>query len=370
MKVIFTLSLFLFFPFSLFAQEGPNSSQNSTFKRDTEIQKVLAATERGVTIENTMRKITIGLTLEYGFSAGGKQTFELMDSQGRLASKLSYPFRGEMVIVKGEIDFQSNVFLGGRYGNSNFNKKTCSDEDWNLYDSSWAYGSDDYIGYQISEQMSKSKVELFDINLYYRFLNTAEEKLNQKQLFLKEDSTLTNNLLIDNLALDVFIGYQYQKNRSTMIDPMLSLLRADEGSWYYAVGMPEDLGLNSSYEIEYYGPRLGLRATGSKGKFTTKVGIAYANLQTKAEGWWNLRSLSFWQRGKNGTGLDIEMETSYAFTPNVSLGMGFNFIYRHQDKLEMYAIEDGTPWWDGYQDRSRNANSAIYLPSVLLKVTW
>ncbi len=370
MRFFLVLILFLISPFPLLAQEYNNYTKDSSSKRTLEIQKALAVTERGMAMEETLRKITIELTLEYGFSAGGQQTFELLDSQGGLASKLTYPTRGEMVILKGEIDFQTNVFLGGRYGNSNFKKKVCSDEDWNMYAPSWAYGSDDYIDYQISNQMSESKTELFDINLYYRLLDFDKEGLNQEPLFRKENRTLSDNLLIDKLAIDVFAGYQYQKNRSTMVDPMLELLRSDEGSWYYAVGMPADFGLNSSYEIVYRGPRIGLRAIGSKGKITTKIGFAFAYLETKAKGWWNLRDLSFWQRGKNGSGLDIELETSYAFNPNISLGIGFNFIYRHQKELEMYAIEEGTPWWDGYQDRVRNANSAIYLPSVILKVTW
>ncbi len=360
MKIILILGLFLITPFSLFAQEYYNyKNDSSSSKRAAEIQKALEATERGVAIEDTLRKITIELTLEYGFSAGGQQTFELLDSQGGMASKLTYPFRGEMAIIKSEIiNSQSKFSLGGRYGNSNFKKKICTDEDWNLYDPSWAYGTDSYVDYQITSQKSESKVELFDINLYYRLLD------------IKEDKTLSNNLLIDKLALDTFVGYQYQKNRSTMIDPMIEDLREDEGSWYYALGMPADLGLNSSYEIEYRGPRLGLRAIGSKGKFTTKIGLAYAYLETKAKGWWNLRDLSFWQQGKNGSGVDIELETNYAFNPNLSLGIGFNLIYRNQEKLKMYATEAGTPWWDGYQDRVRNATSTIYFPSIILTVTW
>ncbi|MCX5703761.1 MAG: hypothetical protein NT066_04640 [Candidatus Omnitrophica bacterium] len=369
-KIIFVLSLFLISPLPLLAQEHYKHKEDSASKRDIAVQKALEATERGIAIEETLREITIELTLEYGFAAGGKQGFELLDSQGRLASKLTYPTKGEMVIVKGEVGFWPKVFLGGRYGNSNFKKRICSDEDWNMYDPFWPYGSDAYVDYQISKQMSKSKVEFFDINLYYRLLDIDEEELNQRNLFRKEDSKLFDYLVIDNLALDIFIGYQYQKSRSRMLDPTIEILRSDEGTEYSAVGLPVDIGLDSFYEIEYRGPRLGLRAIGSKGKLTTKVGFAYAYLQTKAEGWWNLRNLSFWQKGKGGSGVDIELETSYAFNPHLSLGMGFNFIYRHQEKLKMYAEEEGTPWWDGYQDRIRNANSSIYFPSALLKVIW
>jgi hypothetical protein len=286
-----------------------------------------------------------------------------------MASKLTYPSKGQMVILKGEIGYLSKFFLGGRYGSSDFKKTGCSDEDWNIYDPTWPYGSDDYIDYQITKQDCKSKVEFFDINVYYRFLDLDKEEVSQRRLSSKEDS-IFNFLLVDSFSLDIFIGYQQQKGRYRMIDPLRDYQLLDEGVQYYVPGLPANFGLDSFYKIEYKGPRLGLRAKGSKGKFTTKVSLAYAWLETKAYGWWNLRNLTYWQKGENGYGIDLGLETTYSFTPWLSAGLGFNCFYYRQEKLKMYAVQDGIPWWDGYQDRIRNAESEIYGPSFILKYVW
>ena len=155
-----------------------------------------------------------------------------------------------------------------------------------------------------------------------------------------------------------------------MIDPLREWLFFDEGAWYYVTGLPANFGLDSFYKIEYKGPRLGLRAIGSKGKVTTKVWFAYAWLETEAYGWWNLRNLAYWQKGKNGYGIDLGLETTYSFTPWLSMGLGFNYFCYRQEKLKMYAVEAGIPWWEGYQDRIRNADSEIYGPSFILKFIW
>ncbi len=363
-KIIFILSLFLIFPLSLFAYEA-----SFIFKRDVAIQNALNAAERDYTAEKALRNITIELTLEYGFAAKGEQSFDLMDSEGGLASKLIFPFEGKITVAKGEIGFGSKFFLGGKFGSSNFKKRTCSDEDWNIYDPTWSEGTDEFIDYQITKQMEKVKTEFFNVNFYYRLFDLNKEDLKQKHLFLIED-VATNSLLIDRLAFDIFVGYQYQKNHCRLIDPMMEYILLDEGSQYYVTGLPDNIGLDSFYKTEYKGPRLGLRAIGSKDKLTAKISLAYAYLETKAIGWWNLRDLSFWQKGGKGSGLDVELEAAYALTPHLSLGVGFDLMYRRQNKLKLHAIEAGLPWWDGYRNRVKNADSILYYPSVFLKLIW
>lgn len=325
--------------------------------------------ERNRVIEKILHDISVELTLEYMVGVQGEQIFELIDSQGVIASRLEYPHRGEMLIFKGEVGFLSKVFLGGRYGSSQFRKKICSDEDWNLWDPTWPFGTDQYVDYQISRQLSKSKVEFFDVNLYYRFLDLDKDEVKQRRLSSEED-TIFDYLLVDSLSLDIFTGYQQQKGRYGMIDPMEEILRYDEGAWYYAVGLPADVGLNSFYKIEYKGPRIGLRAEGSKGKVTSRVSFAYAWLETKAYGWWNLRDLTYWQSGKNGYGIDVALEVMYRFTSSLSAGLGYNYLYCRQERLKMYAVEEGVPWWEGYQDRIRNAESEIGGFSFILRFIW
>jgi len=254
-KVIFILSLLLISPRSLFAQQDYQYQQKPVSGKELTPQEALAAAERDIAaaerdiaaaerdlaMEETLRDITIEVTLEYGFAGGGEQTFELLNSQGGLASRLTYPLRGNIAILKGEIGFWSKLFLGARYGNSFFKRRICTDEDWNIFDPFWPEGTDAFIDYQITNQMSKSKVEFFDLNLYYRLLDFDEEDLAQKDDFY-------DYLGVEKVTLDIFAGYQYQKNRCNMIDPMTEWLFYDEGSWYYLMGLPANIGLNSFYE--------------------------------------------------------------------------------------------------------------------------
>ena len=236
-------------------------------------------------------------------------------------------------------------------------------EDWNIPDPFWPYGTDAFIDYQITYQSGHSKVEFYDANLYYRLLDFGGQRIEEKK-------DLTENLGIEKLSLDIFAGYQYQENKCRMLDPLTDWFFYDEGTWYYTLGLPDDTGLDSYYKIKYQGPRVGLRVIGSKDKFGTRMTLSYAYLTTDAEGWWNLRNLTYWQKGTGGQGVDFELEVTYAFHPNFSLGLGFNYIYRHQNKLKLYAVEDGTPWWEGYQNRVRDADSSMYFPTLIFKASW
>lgn len=365
--------LILFLPAHLLAANYFDKDNIILSDRDRAIAMALdSLQEREIVMEETLKKITIELAIEFGFPIYGNQQFELFndynsDGVQEKVSRLEYPHQGAMLIFKGEVGFLSKFFLGGRYASSDFRKKPCSDEDWNIWDPSWGYGSDEYIDYQISRQMCKSEVEFFDLNLYYRLIDFDENQVKERRLESKGD-TIFDYLLVNRLSLDIFTGYQQQKGRYGMIDPMTEFLFYDEGTWYYLTGLPADIGLDSFYKICYKGPRLGLRAEGSKGKVTTRVRFAYAWLKTEAHGWWNLRELAYWQSGRNGSGVDMGFEVTYAFTPSLSIGMGFNYLANWQKELKLFAIEDGTPWPAG--PTVKNADSQIYGPSFILKYNW
>jgi hypothetical protein len=367
------VSFLLILSFPVFAQEFMSGQTLlMPYQRQIAIEQTLDSLEGdSVVIENVLRNVAIELTLEYAIGAKGEQSWELVDEQGVLVSRLEYPHRGEMLILKGEVGFKEKFFLGGRYGSSQFRKRVCSDEDWSFFDPLWGppFGTDQYVDYQITRQLSKSKVDFFDINFYYRFLDLDQEEAQQRRLAAKGWS-IFDFLLIDNLSSDVFVGYQQQNGKYRMIDPMNEKLRADEGSWYYASGYPADIGLDSFYKVKYQGPRIGFRAKGSRDKLTATVSCAYSLLETEASGFWNLRDLSFYQEGKNGYGIDIELGLTYRLTSFFSAGVGFNYLFRRQADLKMYAVEDGTPWWEGYQDRIRNVDSEISCPSLILKFIW
>ena len=328
----------------------------------------LRQSERKKAIEETLRKITIELTFQYLFAVRGKQEFDLVDPDTlEKMSRLYYPIEGKMPIFKGEIGFLSKIFIGGRYGSSNLHKKTCTDEDWGFWD--WHNGQWSYIEYQITKQVTKPSLELFDVNLYYRLLDFDEKAIKQrKSSYSKEEGSIFDFLLVDRLSFDVFAGYQSLKGRYKMMDPMLEASRIVGGTWWYAINLPADIGLDSFYRINYKGPRFGFRTEGSKGKFTTKLSFAYALLKTEAHGWWNLRDFSFWHTGRNGYGLDVDLETTYKFTPHLLGGMGFICIFSRQEKLKYSGIQPGFTFSD--LDMVRNAENIIYSPSVILKFIW
>jgi len=334
--------------------------------------------EREMAIDDTLRWIEF--TLEYGFATLGQQTFEVFgdvdgDGDQEIISRLEYPHRGGILIAKGEAGPWFGFSIGGRFGNSEITRELCSDEDWYLYDDvGWGppdYGTDFIVEYQITRQMSESKVEFFDLNLYYRLIDLDEDEMEEIRLS-SEKNNIFDYLEIDNFSLDVFGGYQQQKGRYRSLDPMTEFLRIDEGTLYYLTGAPFYIGLDSFYKIEYKGPRLGFRVEASKGKFTTRLGCAYALLKTKAYGWWNVRNYAFWQTGKKkGYGIDVGVEMTYEFTPHLSAGLGFNYIYLRQQRLKETGVYYLNPAWN-YDDLDiiRNANSKIYGPSFILKFSW
>jgi hypothetical protein len=181
------------------------------------------------------------------------------------------------------------------------------------------------------------------------------------------EKQLWDYIQLDKLFFDIFIGYQSQKGRYNMVDPLRECLLDDEGIHYSVLGLPDNIGLNSFYKIEYKGPRLGFR-TGTRGKLNTQFSFAYAWLKTDAYGWWNLRDYSFRQNGKNGRGLDIELEATYRFTPRISAGLGYNYFYYQQKKAKGSGAQPDFVYED--LDIIRNANCKIYGPSFVLKYIW
>jgi hypothetical protein len=325
---------------------------------------------RDSAIEKTFHDITIELTLEYMVGTHGNQVFEVVDSQGGKISRLVYPNKGQMLILNAEAGFKNKFFVDGKYGNSQFLKKNFSDEDWNIFIDPPDPVFGDTLDYQITKNDCKPKVEIFDINIYYRFLELKRDKAKQKSLSPGK-KTLLDNLMADRLDFDIFVGYQQQKGRYGMIDPLREFLVFDEGEWYYLPGLPADIGLNSFYKIEYKGPRMGIRAEGSRGKFSTRLRFAYAWLETKAYGWWNLREYSFWQSGVKGFGIDFGFETAYSFTPSFSVGVGFNYLSCRQKKLKESGVLEVPSHYEYYgEDIIRNANSEIYGPSFIFKYIW
>ena len=317
-------------------------------------------------MEITLRNVAIELSLEY-FVNMGSQSFNVIDeATGANISKVIFPLRGGMPVVKGEVRFLPRVSVGGKYANSELKERTCSDEDWGFW--GWHNAVWKYIDYQDVHQASKSMVELYDINLYYNLFNFSNGAQGQRKLFPVTEQP-EQNFGLDGASLDVFAGYQYYKSRCRMLDPVYGVERFVDGTWWHDIsGFPADYGLDSFYKIEYHGPRIGLRATGSKGKVTTGLRFALASLETKAHGWWNLREYSYWQTGSNGYGMEAGFDTTYAFTPSFSAGLGFNSFGYFQQKMKESGDEAGVTYND--LNIVRHADSWNYGPTFILKYIW
>jgi hypothetical protein len=374
-KIAFIIA-FLLFPVMVSAQENSEerdaylegylstlAKEDITVKEEVAEQPVVAqpiveqATlipeQRTTMLEKALRNLHIELAMEYIATVQGKQTFEVIDDSGQRISRLSYPHKGEIWLVRGEMRLLPRISVGGRYGNSNFRKSSSTDTDWlpNIAP-----------GLVWNESISDTniKLELYDINLYCRLLNFDKDAPDESSQVLQ----MLNNWMADKLSLDVFGGYQKQKARYKTYN----LLDTIEDWRAVHTFIP---GEASFYKIKYYGPRLGLRAEGSRGKFSSRLSFAYAQLKTNAFGWWNLRNYHFWQSGKNGQGLEFEAELTYKFTPHLSAGIGFNYISLKQKNLSetgIYETDSGNNYKD--LDIIRNANCSIYGPSVILKYIW
>lgn len=366
------LPLFIF-PAGVFALDSGGQDAAGEFAREY-AQEKKAVPEKGQpekreeVMESSFRKITMELTLEYAFAIGGEQSFKVVDSQENVISKLTYPIDGDIYILKGEIGL-GRIFLGGRYADSQFKRNTNSDEDWNLFDATWPYGTDSYIDYTISKQNCKSKVNFYDLNLYYRLLDYNRDQAKERffsSVFVR-DKQLWDYVQLDKIFFDMFAGYQSQAGRFCMKDPMKERLFEDEGVYYYTTGLPDNIGLDSFYKIEYKGPRLGVRM-GTQGRLSSRFSFAYSWLTTKAYGWWNLRTYSFEQNGSNGRGLDFSLELTYRFIPRLSAGLGYNYFLYRQKRMTESGNLPGYVFSD--LDGIRNADYKIYGPSFVLKYSW
>jgi hypothetical protein len=324
-------------------------------------ENVFRQSGRDNKIELTMRNIAIEISFEYFFSDGYQKFEAISDVDGSKVSQVEFPNIGQIPIIKGEITFLPGISLGGKFATSTLSKKVGSDEDWNLWVDINHVPT--WVDYQITKQYDKPTVEFYDINLYYNLFDSTKDKTTM------QDSAY-ENLLIDRFSLDVFSGYQSYKGRHRMIDPLSEYVFFSGGIWQYFTGLPADVGFNAFYKVEYKGPRLGLRAKGSKGKVSTRLSFALAWLETKSYGYWNLRDYSFWFEGKSGLGTDFEFETTYAFNPSWSAGFGYNYMGFYQRKMKASGREPPVGGAFDDLDIIRNSDCKMYGPKFLLKYIW
>ncbi|MDD5166338.1 MAG: hypothetical protein PHQ57_02975 [Candidatus Omnitrophica bacterium] len=297
------------------------------------------------------------LSVELMTSVHGEQTFDVIDSDETLISRLKFPHRGQTMVFNGELYVLPRLSLGGRFCSSRvlqLSNANSTDTDWkaNTFNRVWTESYDD----------TKTEINFFDANIYARLLNL--EKGSGTGIAGKA----SDFLLIGQdgrLSFDLFGGYQFQEGRYEMCNMTQTVENY--------IPVSEKINSHDSfYKITYRGPRLGARSEYSFSRFSARLSFAYAWLKTKASAYWNLRDYPFYQHGDgyDGYGVDLNAEFKYQFTKHISGGFGYNYMIRRQHKMKESGDDrSGTGNYTD-SDNIRNANSTLYGPSVFVKVNW
>jgi hypothetical protein len=351
-----SLALLLSSPLTAFSQTSsiPPANQGTNAVKSNTTNLLEPA--KLVKNENLAKKELLDLSVQLMFASHGQQTFDVIDSDESLISRLKFPQRGQAMIFKGELHILPRLSVGGRFSNSRIlqmKDSTSTDTDWKD-----ATGG---LVWTESTDTCKTEVTFFDANIYGRLLNLEKGKY--------EDFTdkLSDFLLAgkdSRMTVDIFGGYQYQKGSYGLYDA------TDTVDNYIPVS-EKSLGHDSFYKVFYRGPRLGARGEYSYKKLATRLSFAYAWLKTNSHGWWNMRDYP-WQQGDSGYsgyGVDLEAEFEYQFTKHISGGFGYNYMIRRQHKSKESGHEAGKEAYSN-ADIIRNVNNTLSGPTVFVKVAW
>jgi hypothetical protein len=322
---------------TIFAQDNAGRGSIKYFNQDNQNRELL--------IEETLRKLSMELTLEY-FTGRGTQSFQV-GQESLWRSKLKYPRKGGMLIYGAEIKYLP-FSIGGSYGHSYFKRANSTDTDWRLDilpDVWWE-----------SNSSCKPLTEIWDINLYCRLL-----ELKDKEGLRPEKKEILGMLRVDSIALDIFGGYQQEKGRY----PDTDLVDTVE-DWIPVPNIPIP-GEDSFFKIKYRGPRLGVRVEGSKGRFSSRISFAYAWLEAEGFGWWNIRRREFLLRSGDGYGINFDLEVLYNPFADLFLGVGYKYMYSKTTGGRYSGVDSGVPVFDldAWQDSESLLSGAIFIVRYL-----
>lgn len=279
------------------------------------------------------------VSLKYWHTSGEmrwKTSYPLPPGTG--ASELVFPQDGSLGILSAEWGTWRKFFVNASLGIGS-NSGTSSDSDW-----AYGVGLPDPL-YSLSIQDCTSEPLLWDINLGYRLLDKPE--LNAEPTF------------------DVFVGYQHERSEFKMTNLYQTI---SAGPPIPPVG--PIAGLNSTYEITYKGPRIGIRGDFKPApRWTLGGSFAYAWLTTEGKGYWNLRApvKTFTHSGGKGEGIDTNFGVNYTFArfPDLSLQLDYRYL-KMENKGGGCSKEwdpAGIVYWD-------YAKSTFHGPMLLATYKW
>lgn len=216
----------------------------------------------------------------------------------RFRSELDWDVNTNMVVFNGEVRPISWLSIDAAYATGGVQQGICTDTDWLLdYSSS--------VPWIQTENTSSGNSHFYNFNVNLRALG-ANSQLGSVDIFAGYGSTSINMLDTDPLS------YIYWE-------------------WWYLGGYDTYPGLNSTYDIDYRGFRVGIKGEARPiSLLGLSANIVYSpGLDIQGEGFWNLRTdvdPSGWRFYQSGRGNSLEYDVGISIIPleylSVKLGYG------------------------------------------------
>jgi len=251
------------------------------------------------------------LGVDYWFTKGEGsweiEAFEFIDVAvlAGIASELEWEdIDSDIPVFSVDLALLHNVRISGRYGSGDIDDGELTDSDF--LSVSTPFESTGNIKFSESKSDTDGDTEFYDINVHYEL----PEKWYPKLLSHAE----------------VFLGYEYYSDELHMMNGVQTV-----SDGFFAPPVGPFGGLDSTYDFEWEGVRLGARAEyNPHPKVSVGVTLAVlAVLDYSGEGFWNLRrefrrqAPNYEHEADSGEGLDVSVDLEYFPWENVGIRVGY-----------------------------------------------
>lgn len=228
----------------------------------------------------------------------------------RFRSKLDWDVNTNMIVFDGEVRPISWFSIDATYGTGAVQRGISTDTDWLLdYSSS--------IPWIQTESPSSGNSHFYNFNVNFRPLG-ANSELGSLDIFAGYGSTFINMLMTDPLS---YIYYE----------------------WIYLGGYDTYPGLNSTYDIDCKGFRIGIKGEIRPVSLLALTGsITYSpRLDIQGEGFWNLRTdidPGGWRFYQSGRGNSLEYNLGISIIPLEYLSVELGY------KAQLFKVTESEDW--------------------------
>ncbi len=258
-------------------------------------------------------------------------------------SELYFPLTSTLPVLTLSYTAPVNPFgFSLQWGPGTISRGTSSDTDWIFGTPPSLHPNPDLQ----SQQPSSGLLDIWAIDLTYRFRSGEKAKITG------------------------FLGYQSWSYRFNMVDPITYTVCNPSVFVCPPLGVPFNAGLDSRYNITYTGPRVGLRGSGQLSeKIELRGLISLGQVNASADGFWNLRDLTFTQAG-SGTALQAEVNLGWRPTENVLVSLGYSYAFFNASGRETSCVEAGVQCYDPSLIEGRLPRMQATNSGVTLTVSW